>query len=71
LSDGLVVMPDGTKYVSSVQNGGVSRTRPGRPAQNWSPRTFRARPRYATTLAPISWWFRWTRTMRSHSFRWT
>jgi hypothetical protein len=27
-SDGLVIMPDGTKYVSSVQNGGVSRIRP-------------------------------------------
>ena len=32
-NDGLVVMPDGTKYVSSVQNGGVSRLRPGRPAE--------------------------------------
>ena len=32
-SDGLVVMPDGTKYVSSVRNGGVSRIRPGRPAE--------------------------------------
>jgi sugar lactone lactonase YvrE len=32
-SDGLVIMPDGTKYVSSVQNGGVSRIRPGRPAE--------------------------------------
>jgi len=32
-NDGLVVMPDGTKYVSSVQNGGVSRIRPGRPAE--------------------------------------
>ncbi len=31
-NDGLVVMPDGTKYVSSVQNGGVSRIRPGKPA---------------------------------------
>src|SRR5262245_4912597 len=31
-NDGLVVMPDGTKYVSSVQNGGVSRIRPGQPA---------------------------------------
>jgi hypothetical protein len=28
-SDGLVVMPDGTKYVSSVRFGGVSRIRPG------------------------------------------
>ena len=26
-------MPDGTKYVSSVQNGGVSRIRPGQPAE--------------------------------------
>jgi len=32
-NDGLVVLPDGTKYVSSVQNGGVSRIRPGRPAE--------------------------------------
>jgi sugar lactone lactonase YvrE len=32
-SDGLVVMPDGTKYVSSVRNGGVSRIRPGQPAE--------------------------------------
>ena len=32
-SDGLVIMPDGTKYVSSVRNGGVSRIRPGRPAE--------------------------------------
>jgi hypothetical protein len=32
-NDGLVVMPDGTKYVSSVINGGISRMRPGRPAE--------------------------------------
>lgn len=32
-SDGIVVMPDGTKYVSSVFQGGVSRIRPGRPAE--------------------------------------
>jgi hypothetical protein len=32
-NDGLVIMPDGTKYVSSVLNGGVSRIRPGRPAE--------------------------------------
>jgi sugar lactone lactonase YvrE len=32
-NDGLVIMKDGTKYVSSVQNGGVSRIRPGRPAE--------------------------------------
>ena len=32
-SDGLVIMPDGTKYVSSVQNGGVSRIRPGQPPE--------------------------------------
>jgi len=32
-NDGLVIMPDGTKYVSSVQQGGVSRIRPGKPAQ--------------------------------------
>ena len=32
-SDGLVIMLDGTKYVSSVVNGGVSRIRPGQPAE--------------------------------------
>ena len=32
-SDGLVIMPDGTKYVSSVRQGGVSRIRSGRPAE--------------------------------------
>jgi hypothetical protein len=32
-NDGIVVMRDGTKYVSSVVNGGVSRIRPGRPAE--------------------------------------
>ncbi|HEV7990960.1 MAG TPA: SMP-30/gluconolactonase/LRE family protein [Gemmatimonadaceae bacterium] len=32
-NDGLVIMPDGTKYVSSVINGGVSRIRPGKPAE--------------------------------------
>jgi hypothetical protein len=32
-SDGLVIMPDGTKYVSSVLNGGVSRIREGKPAE--------------------------------------
>jgi hypothetical protein len=32
-SDGLVIMPDGTKYVSSVRFGGVSRIRPGSPAE--------------------------------------
>jgi hypothetical protein len=32
-SDGLVIMPDGTKYVSSVVQGGVSRIRPGEPAE--------------------------------------
>jgi sugar lactone lactonase YvrE len=32
-NDGLVIMPDGTKYVSSVVNGGVSRIRAGKPAE--------------------------------------
>ena len=32
-NDGLVIMGDGTKYVSSVTQGGVSRIRPGRPAE--------------------------------------
>ncbi len=31
-TDGLVIMPDGTKYASSVQNGGVSMIRPGQRA---------------------------------------
>lgn len=32
-SDGLVIMRDGTKYVSSVRQGGVSRIRPGKTAE--------------------------------------
>ena len=32
-NDGLVIMADGTKYVSSVLNGGVSRIRSGQPAE--------------------------------------
>jgi hypothetical protein len=32
-NDGLVIMKNGTKYVSSVVNGGVSRIRPGKPAE--------------------------------------
>jgi len=32
-SDGIAVLEDGTKYVSSVQNGGVSRIRPGQAAE--------------------------------------
>ena len=32
-NDGLVIMTDGTKYISSVINGGVSRIRPGKPAE--------------------------------------
>jgi len=32
-NDGLVILRDGTKYVSSVVNGGVSRIRPGRNAE--------------------------------------
>ena len=32
-NDGLVIMKDGTKYVSSVVNGGVSRIKPGKPAE--------------------------------------
>ena len=32
-NDGLVIMRDGTKYVSSVLNGGVSRIRPGKAAE--------------------------------------
>lgn len=32
-SDGLVIMQDGTKYVSSVRNGGISRIRDGKAAE--------------------------------------
>jgi hypothetical protein len=32
-NDGLVILTDGTKYVSSVLNGGISRMRPGQAAQ--------------------------------------
>ena len=32
-NDGLVIMADGTKYVSSVLQGGVSRMRPGQAAE--------------------------------------
>jgi sugar lactone lactonase YvrE len=32
-NDGLVILEDGTKYVSSVRQGTVSRIRPGQPAQ--------------------------------------
>lgn len=32
-NDGVVVLPDGTKYTSSVRYGSVSRIRPGRPAE--------------------------------------
>ena len=32
-NDGLVIMRDGTKYVSSVVNGGISRIRAGKPAE--------------------------------------
>ncbi|MDX1491042.1 MAG: hypothetical protein R3332_07135 [Pseudohongiellaceae bacterium] len=32
-NDGLVIMPDGTKYVSSVRYGSVSRIRPGQEAE--------------------------------------
>ena len=32
-NDGLVIMRDGTKYVSSVRFGGISRIRPGQPAE--------------------------------------
>ncbi len=32
-NDGIEIMADGTKYVSSVQLGGVSRIRPGQPAE--------------------------------------
>lgn len=32
-NDGLVIMPNGTKYISSVREGGIQRVRPGRPAE--------------------------------------
>ncbi len=33
VNDGLVILPDGTKYVSSVGNGTIARIRPGRSAE--------------------------------------
>ena len=36
-NDGLVVLPDGTKYVSSVRQGTVSRIRPGQKAETSPP----------------------------------
>ncbi len=32
-NDGLVILPDGTRYISSVREGGIQRMRPGRPAE--------------------------------------
>lgn len=32
-NDGLVIMPDGTKYISSVREGGIQRLVPGKPAE--------------------------------------
>jgi hypothetical protein len=32
-SDGIVIMPDGTKYISSVTQGGISKIVPGQPAE--------------------------------------
>ena len=32
-NDGLVILPDGTKYVSSVRFGSISEIRPGQPAK--------------------------------------
>ena len=32
-NDGLVIMPDGTKYISSVRQGGIQRLSPGRPTE--------------------------------------
>ena len=32
-NDGLVILPDGTKYVSSVGNGTIARIRVGRPPE--------------------------------------
>ena len=53
-SDGLVIMPDGTKYVSSVRNGGVSRLRAASPPSS-SPATFQVPLRCATTPVRTSW----------------
>lgn len=52
-NDGLVIMPDGTKYVSSVVQGGVSRIRPGQAAELIA-QTSRAPRRCAMTPAPTS-----------------
>jgi hypothetical protein len=32
-SDGLVILPTGVKYISSVLRGGITRMRPGRPVE--------------------------------------
>ena len=47
-------MPDGTKYVSSVILGGVSRIRPGQ-APELIAQNIPVRPRCATTPPPTSW----------------
>ena len=53
-SDGLVIMPDGTKYVSSVRTAASrASARASRPSS--SPRTSRAPRRCATTRARSSW----------------
>ena len=48
-NDGLVIMPGGTKYVSSVINGGISRIRPGQPADLIASNVPSAASMWATT----------------------
>ena len=53
-NDGVVVVPDGTKYVSSVRFGSVSRIRRGTASRGHRRRASRARPRCATTRGRTS-----------------
>ena len=49
-NDGLVIMPDGTKYVSSVRYGSVSEIRPGQPPpESHRRRRSRAPPQWDMT----------------------
>ncbi len=57
-NDGLVIMRDGTKYVSSVVNGGVSRIRPGSKRPSSLHRTSRIPRRCVMTPTRISSSFR-------------
>ena len=55
-NDGVVVLPDGTKYVSSVRFGSVSEIKPVK-RRPLLLRVSRVRHRCATTPCSISWLF--------------